>query len=234
MSSVIRIGTLLLCLSCFSACQQLPVSEPVEETPAAADVVEPTSPVPPVECQCPVAEVATTPLPPPVASKPCPSPPKPVTAKRGSSGHGLQIIGRVENVFLKLDNARNKSLKVKSRIDTGAGISSMHGHHMVEFERDGKPWVRFAILEAKTDNPVFFERKVVRFVEIKQLDGQPQRRPVVRMSLTLGNIEENLEITLTDRTGYVYQVLVGRNFLRDRAVVDVSRKFIADDDLMMP
>jgi len=152
-----------------------------------------------------------------------------VEAKLGQPGK--YIIGRVENVFLPLDDGSDTELKLKSRIDTGAGLTSMNAQELKEFERDGKTWVRFAVFEPKTDEPVFFERPVNHYVEIKQQGGKTQRRPVVSMSLKVGAIEEYMDVNLSDRSSYVYQVLIGRNFLRDRAVVDVSRRFIADDEL---
>ena len=130
------------------------------------------------------------------------------------------VIGRVEYVQL---NPSEQMLK--ARIDTGAGISSLNAVDLVQFQRDGKNWVRFNIIDPKTKKPVGFEKKVKRFVIIKQLSGEDQRRPVIMMGLELGTIKEQVELTLADRSGYVYQLLIGRNFLRDRAVVDVSYKY---------
>ena len=129
------------------------------------------------------------------------------------------IIGRVENVFLA------DGMKFKARIDTGAGLTSLHAMDLIEFERDGKPWVRFTIQESKGGKQKEVERRVKRFINIKQLTGEPQRRPIVLMTINMGPLDERVEVTLTDRTGYLYEVLIGRNFLRDRAVVDVGKKF---------
>lgn len=204
-----------------SACQLMPAEKTTTATPE--------KPTFPASCECPVVEqLSCPPIPKPKLkiSKPCP-----VNPPVQQPGRGLQIIGRVENAFLKLSGPEQIKLKLKARIDTGAGLSSMHAQELVSFERDGKPWVRFAVLKPKTSEPVFFERPVRRYVSIKQLGGNYQKRPIVGMALVLGDIEETVDVTLTDRSGYVYQVLIGRNFLRDRAVVDVSRKFIADDKL---
>lgn len=129
------------------------------------------------------------------------------------------IIGRVENVFLA------DGMKFKARIDTGAGLTSLHAMDLIEFERDGKPWVRFTVQESTGNKQEVVERPVKRFINIKQLTGEPQRRPIVLMTINMGPLDERVEVTLTDRTGYLYEVLIGRNFLRDRAVVDVGKKF---------
>jgi hypothetical protein len=141
------------------------------------------------------------------------------------------VVGRIEYTYLVVDGASDATVRLKSRIDTGAGLTSMHAHDIVTFERDGKTWVRFALSEDASDDGTFFERPLDRYIEIKQLDGETQKRPVVSMALRVGAIEEYLEVNLTDRSNYNYPVLIGRNFLRDRALVDVSRKFIAGDSL---
>lgn len=156
------------------------------------------------------------------ASQSCPALPSTAVAAPMPRylGDELLIIGRVENVWLLPDQ-----LKFKARIDTGAGLSSMHAADLIEFERDGKRWVRFSVPASDTET-MQYERPVKRYVSIKQHTGKPQRRPIVSMSIRLGNLEERVDFTLTNRKDYLYRILIGRNFLRDTAVVDVSRKFI--------
>ncbi len=200
---------LVVSLVLLAACQQMPFKK-------APDPVEPERPelTEPAVCECP------SPVEPaPVQS--CP-PPKTIIKPKQCKPvlfDDLLMIGRVEWVFILPDK-----LRLKARIDTGAGISSLHAADLVEFDRDGKPWVKFLIPMPK-QKAVPIERPVRRYVEIKQLSGKPQRRPVVSMTLKLGPVEEQVEVTLTDRSDYLYQLLIGRNFLRDRAIVDVSRRF---------
>lgn len=214
-----------------SACQMTPVNPP--ETPAEV----PAEPVdqaiveePPAAESAPVAEC---PEPVVIEPTPCPAPPparvvyRPGPVAKAANVVSVDeklIVGRVENVGVGPEN-----IVVKARIDTGAGLSSLNALDMQPFERDGKAWVRFAILDpAKKDQKVFFERKVKRYKSIKQLGAPAQQRPVVVMTLNLGTVVEKVDVTLVDRTGYLYQLLVGRNFLRDRALVDVSKKFVTE------
>ena len=143
-------------------------------------------------------------------------------AKKKISINDKLIIGRVEKVLVV-----SGQVLLKARIDTGAGLSSINGLDITNFGRDGHRWVRFALIHPKTKEKIYLERAVKRHVMIKQFGGKFQRRAVISMSLVLGTIEEKVDMTLTDRTGYVYQMLIGRNFLRDRAIVDVSDRFIA-------
>jgi hypothetical protein len=63
-------------------------------------------------------------------------------------------------------------------------------------------------------------------VLIKQHGRDPERRYVVRMWLTLGDIRSRVDVTLSDREDFEYPLLVGRNFLVDSAIVDVSRQHL--------
>ncbi len=71
------------------------------------------------------------------------------------------------------------------------------------------------------------ERPVKRIVRIIQssVDGY-DRRYVVEMPITIGDVTEETEFTLRDRQHLIYPVLLGRSYLRDTALVDVSRRYV--------
>lgn len=128
------------------------------------------------------------------------------------------IIGAVENVRLVPPN-----IVLKARIDTGAKTTSIDARNITPFERDGKEWVRFDwYIGEMTYN---IERKVVKSILIKRHGDDSQRRYVVNMRIILGNVSQLINVNLNDRTEYKYPVLIGRNFLRDYFIVDVSKKF---------
>ena len=112
-----------------------------------------------------------------------------------------------------------------ARIDTGATTSSIHAVDAENFERDGKPWVRF-----KSGTPgkklETLELPWTRHVRIKGEDDDFDRRPVVLIEVTVDGHRRRIEATLNDRSNYSYPLLIGRNFLRDNCIVDVSRKHV--------
>ncbi len=132
----------------------------------------------------------------------------------------LPVIGEAEHVVIEPEG-----IVLKARIDTGAKTSSMGVEKLDEFERDGKPWVRFIIKRPENGEAVQFTLPIERISKIKRHGGEAQRRPVVILHVVLGSIDHKREFTLTDRSGFEYPVLLGRNYLMDAAVVDVSRKF---------
>lgn len=130
------------------------------------------------------------------------------------------VLGSVESVSIEPGG-----LILDSLIDSGASTSSLRAKELKPFERDGKEWIRFK-LDAPSDNsdPVTIELPVKRYVRVARPGFEPQRRPVVTMSLTMGEVTHMVEVNLTDRSSLDYALLVGRNFLKDAAVVDVSRR----------
>jgi hypothetical protein len=48
---------------------------------------------------------------------------------------------------------------------------------------------------------------------------------VVKLKIMLGKVEMERQFTLTDRSQYIFPVLIGRNVLSGKYLVDVNRKF---------
>ena len=142
--------------------------------------------------------------------------------KKSTKSDDLPVYGFIEKVIIS-----PKKLKFKAKLDSGAGTSSLSAHDLVEFERDGKKWVRFYMTDPKTNKKIKFEKKVRRYVKIKEHKGESQRRPVVLMDAKLGETYAEKEFTLADRGNFIYPVLLGRNFIRGVALIDVSRAFLA-------
>ena len=129
------------------------------------------------------------------------------------------VLGGIENVFLDPPN-----LEFSARIDTGAKTSSLNAVDMIEFERDGDPYVKFHVIHPETGKKIELTRRVRGHVRIKDHKSESRRRPIVSLRVRLANIDERISFTLVDRSKFSQQVLLGRNFLRDLAVVDVSKK----------
>lgn len=118
-------------------------------------------------------------------------------------------------------------LRLTAKLDTGAKTSSVTARDVTKLQRDGRDWVRFRI--ADTDEPdaghLVLERPVTRWVRIKRHGGDSDQRPVVELDVCLGAKSRTIEVSLADRTGFNYPVLLGRNYLAGAALVDASRTF---------
>jgi len=130
------------------------------------------------------------------------------------------VVGEMERVWVDPPGAT-----LIARVDTGAQSSSLHAENLVEFERDGDDWVRFDLI--LNDEVTTLERPVVRYVRVyQQADPEGSMRPVVKMRLRLGDVKDTFEFTLADRAHLDSQMLLGRNFLSDMALVDVGKQFV--------
>lgn len=140
---------------------------------------------------------------------------------------GKIILGEVE--WLWFDETKTH---FKARIDTGATTSSLNASDIQEFERDGKTWVRFKLANMP-DNPKTtahentIEAPVKRWVKIRQSTSQTlERRPVIELRVRIGSLHEKAQFTLADRSHMEFPILLGREFFKDIAMVDVSQSYI--------
>lgn len=154
---------------------------------------------------------------------------RPAPAKRTAcpplaATSGKQWVGQREKVWMTTLN-----LALNARVDTGAETSSLDARNIELFERNGKRWVRFEIEHpGKEETAIPLERKISRMVSIVQSNSaEPERRPVIKLGITIGSVNQTAEFTLSNRSHLDFQVLVGRNILKDVMVVDVSQENIA-------
>jgi len=118
-------------------------------------------------------------------------------------------------------------LLIRAKLDTGATTSSLHCDCITPYERDGAKWVRFGVTD-ESGKTVSLERKIVRMAKVKRHYGEKQDRMVVKLGVCLADIYKEIEVTLVDRTGFNYQMLVGRNFLRGNMIVDSDTKYTVE------
>ncbi|WP_245652090.1 ATP-dependent zinc protease family protein [Methylophaga muralis] len=147
-------------------------------------------------------------------SQSCP-PPAPMTL-----GDKL-VLGQSEWLWIEAVNR-----VFPARVDTGATTSSLTAQDIVTLERDGQKWARFTIVpEEGSDNSYEVEAPIARIANIRQSStNEIDKRPVVRLTIKIGNMTDTAEFTLTDRSHMNYPILLGREFLKDIAVVDVAKK----------
>ncbi|WP_323847104.1 ATP-dependent zinc protease [Microbulbifer magnicolonia] len=132
------------------------------------------------------------------------------------------VLGAVETVSIEPGG-----LFLESVIDTGSSTSSLSARELTPFERDGKDWVKFKLVppgSAEDADPITIELPIKRHMRVARPGFESQRRPVVEMNLTVGDVTHMVEVNLTDRSSSDFLMLIGRNFLKDAAVVDVSRR----------
>lgn len=119
--------------------------------------------------------------------------------------------------------------RIKPKIDTGARSSSLHALALESFRRQGKAWVRFRIrpIQRNSSKIVTAECKVLEFRRVRSSTGQSAMRPVIMTDIELMGYRWAIELTLADREEMGFRMLLGREAIRGRFLVDANRSYCA-------
>ena len=149
-----------------------------------------------------------------------------------NSNYEIKVLGLVE--FVAINSPGSPQILSKALLDTGATHSAIHARNIVTQEnRTGSSTVRFEIKDDQTGQWKTVQRPLTRYARIKTHHGSAIKRMVVTLPVQVGNLAGTSEFYLMNRQAFQYPVLLGRSFLRDRAVVDVSQQNIANRPLCM-
>lgn len=128
-----------------------------------------------------------------------------------------KIIGRLQEVSLPEFNLPSLTAK----IDTGAFTSSLHCQIVAIDDQ----WVEFHVLDPS--HPMYIDvPNRVPLVEMKHVtssNGESELRPVIQTLIKIGDETFEIFLTLTDRSEMRYPILLGRRFLAEKFIVDVTR-----------
>ncbi|MGE4063899.1 MAG: ATP-dependent zinc protease [Rhodospirillaceae bacterium] len=118
--------------------------------------------------------------------------------------------------------------RIKAKIDTGARTSALHAEKITPFTKDGAAYVRFVVhpLQRKKKPAKTCVALVIDHRRIMDSGGRSEERYVVRTSLTIGLSRWPIELSLTNRDQLGFRMLIGRQALRRRYVVDPTRSFV--------
>jgi hypothetical protein len=118
---------------------------------------------------------------------------------------------------------------VKAKVDTGARSSSLHAYGIERFRRDGRSMVRFAIhpLQRHAHPELVAVAEVIDERMVRNPGGRSELRPVISTRVGLAGITWPVEINLTTRDEMGFRMLLGRQAVRGRFVVDPGRSYIA-------
>ncbi|MFT7618036.1 MAG: hypothetical protein ACI97A_001675 [Planctomycetota bacterium] len=116
---------------------------------------------------------------------------------------------------------------IKLKVDTGARTSSLHAFNVEEFYRGKKKFVRFELHpEQRTSKPVIkAEAPLIEYRSVRSSSGKAELRPVVMATVSIHGVDTLEELTLTDRDAMGFRMLLGRQALRGKFIVDPGRSF---------
>jgi len=119
------------------------------------------------------------------------------------------------------------------RIDTGAQTSSLHVDNITVFRKNSDKWVSFDIHPDihDVDRIVRREAKVKGTRIVKSSNASSEKRYVIDTLFELNDRRWRIDLTLTDRSGMSYLMLLGRQAMEDRIIVDPSVEFMLDKNV---
>lgn len=117
---------------------------------------------------------------------------------------------------------------IKVRVDSGAKTSAIHAVNIFPFQRNGESWVSFDIHPLQFDGKrvVHCEAPVVDRRIIKSSSGARESRYVIKTPLKVGEEVWDIEITLANRDSMGYRMLLGREAMRGKMLVDPDSSFL--------
>ena len=117
---------------------------------------------------------------------------------------------------------------IKARVDSGAKTSALHALNISPFTKDGQNWVKFDI------NPIQNNHRTIIHCEaplidkriVKSSSGFREQRYVIKTNLEFGDNQWPIEMTLTNRDSMGFRMLLGREAMSGRVLVDPEQKYL--------
>ncbi|MBE9221630.1 ATP-dependent zinc protease [Cyanobacterium stanieri LEGE 03274] len=118
--------------------------------------------------------------------------------------------------------------KIKAKIDTGAKTSALHAFNVKIVEKDNQNIVEFEIHPIQKDNQtsIFTTAPLLEYRTVKNSGGIAETRPVIETKIILGNISWAIALTLTNRDSMGFRMLLGRDAVKNRFLVDTGNSFL--------
>ncbi|KUF41600.1 30S ribosomal protein S6--L-glutamate ligase [Myroides marinus] len=117
---------------------------------------------------------------------------------------------------------------IKARVDSGAKTSALHAINIVPFEKDGEKWVKFDVnpLQNNGKTIIHCESKVIDKRIVKSSSGTRESRYVIQTEISIADTNWLIELTLTNRDSMGYRMLLGREAMGGRVLVDPEKHFL--------
>jgi len=136
------------------------------------------------------------------------------------------IYGYVEKVWVE---ALQQCLPAK--LDTGALSASLYAIDIEEIEKDGEDWLQFKVPTPKglttVKTPLLGSVNIKKRKEEKKgMKSRSSERPLVRLKIALGGKQQEINVNLTNRKGFIYPLLLGRDAIKAfQGIIDPSQKY---------
>ncbi len=119
--------------------------------------------------------------------------------------------------------------RIKAKVDTGARSSSLHAYDIRVVRKRSGLWIRFKVhpIQRNNDKVVEAIARVLDERTIRSSNGHISKRYVIETDVAIGETRWPIELTLTRRDEMGFRMLLGRQAIRRRFVVDPGLSYLA-------
>jgi hypothetical protein len=121
--------------------------------------------------------------------------------------------------------------RLKGKIDTGARTSTLHVHAVTYLERPAASGAGAAeiTLAPERHHPgrlITARVQILRHLRVTDSGGHHELRPLIETELLLGPVRKKILLTLTDRSGMRFRMILGRKAVEGDFWIDPARKYL--------
>jgi hypothetical protein len=117
--------------------------------------------------------------------------------------------------------------RVPVKIDTGAHTSALDVTSYELRHTSGGELIaelRLALHRKRPQRVRLIKAPVLKMVVVSNSSGMREHRPLIETRLALGGVTKLVQLTITNRSGMRFPVILGRKALKGDFLVDVSRR----------
>ena len=130
----------------------------------------------------------------------------------------MHVIGRSDKVDFPELGLEN----IDAKIDSGAFTSSIHCENIHANYKGEDHFVKFTVYN--NDEALHREAKVFASKQVKNSFGQTEYRYSIKTPVLLFGKSYVIELALTNRSQMKYPVLLGRQLIGERFIIDVTKR----------
>lgn len=117
---------------------------------------------------------------------------------------------------------------IKVKIDTGARTSALGAlsYELKQEEAGTVAELRLAMYRRHPERVTTVRARVLKIVVVSNSSGIREQRPLIEVNISMGPVTKCVRLTVTNRAGMLFPVILGRKALEGDFVVDVSHKYM--------